>query len=59
MMKWMNLTSVKKKLLLFVGAFAICPCPVHGTILGLTLVGASCVLGRKQQKCVDKHCNEC
>lgn len=48
MTKLTNLTSAKKKVLLFAGAFCVCPCPVHGTLLGLGLVGAQHLLDRKK-----------
>jgi hypothetical protein len=39
-----NLILRNKKKALFVGSFAVCPCPVHGTLLGLSLVGATAVI---------------
>lgn len=51
---------MKKYLLLFASAFVVCPCPVHGTLLGLSLAGGTAGFDvLKKRKCVDKHCHKC
>jgi hypothetical protein len=54
---------MKKYLLAFLSMFAICPCPLHGTILGVAAIGAvkgvDVVCKHRRKKELDKHCDAC
>jgi len=39
-----NLVVDHKKKLLFLGSFVVCPCPFHGTLLGLSLVAGTALI---------------
>jgi hypothetical protein len=50
---------MKKYLLAFAGAFLICPCPIHGTLLGAILVAMTKGATVAHKRCADKRCSSC
>ena len=55
--------KLAKYIPVFLLGFFVCPCPVHGTLLGLGLLGAArgakAIHDHKHKKCLDKGCTKC